>query len=128
MHEDALRLWTTVAPYSGYPCSTIANRLVPAIKHGRIRHYRRDDRYMGFVTWAWFTWSEAESGVYYGPEVFSRDSGDILRVIDMIAPGGRDDVLYMARDIRRFLSEKYPGEGYALARRQGRVAKFTRRD
>ena len=124
---EALRLWTTVAPYSGYQSKTIANRLLPAIRHNRIRHYRRSGKYIGFITWAWFTKEEFESDTYYGPEVFARDHGDFVVLVDMIAPGGRNDVLSIVKEARRFLSEKHPGESCLLARREGRVAKFTRR-
>lgn len=126
---EALRLWTTVHPYAGYRCETIAWRLWPAIQNKRIRHYRRHGRYIGFITWAWFTKEEFETGVYSGSEVFARDRGDIVVLVDMIAPGGRNDVLSIVKEARQYLSGLYPNEPSLLARRPGgRIAKFTRRD
>ena len=125
----ALRLWTTVHPYSGYRCQTIAWRLLPAHEHGRIRHYTEGSRYVGFITWAWFTREEFETGVYSGPEVFARDSGEVVVLVDMIAPGGRNDVLFIVKEARQYLSGLYPNEPSLLAHRPGgRIAKFTRRD
>lgn len=123
----ALQFWVTVAPYSGLRSETIGWRLLPAVKHGRIRHFWDGDRYMGFMTWAWFMGGEFESGVYYGPEVFARESGDFVVLVDMIAPGGRDDVKFMVKEMRRHLSELYPDEPCLYALRNGRKAKFTRR-
>jgi hypothetical protein len=43
--EAAVRLWTTVEPYSGFPCSTIAWRLRPAFETGEAFTRRiREDR------------------------------------------------------------------------------------
>ena len=42
---------------------------------------------MGFVSWAFLTDAEYISNEYCGLEVFARDYGDCLVVIDMIAKG-----------------------------------------
>ena len=124
----ALQLWTTVAPYSGYRSETIAWRLFPAVKHGRIRHFWDGERYMGFMTWAWFMEDEVAGDVWDGREVFAREGGDFVVLVDMIAPGGRDDVKFMVKEMRRHLSETYPDEHFLYAFRNGRRARFIRRD
>ena len=124
---DAIRLWTTVSPYRDRKSATIAWRLVPAERSNRIRHYWDGDRYMGFVTWAWFTEREFETNDYYGPEVFARDSGEVMQIVDMIAPFGRRDVFHIARDIRDHLSVLYPDKSVALSHRRGRIGRYGRR-
>ena len=37
MLRDALKLWTTSAPYKNFPCETVAWRLLPAIDNEQIR-------------------------------------------------------------------------------------------
>jgi hemolysin-activating ACP:hemolysin acyltransferase len=124
----ALQMWVTVAPYSGYRSETIAWRLFPAVKHGRIRHFWDGERYMGFVTWAWLTREEMRTHVYNGPEVFARESGEVLYIMDMIAPGGRSDVYYMAKTIRLHLSGLYPETQLGYSRRHSRrLGSYARR-
>lgn len=125
--DCALRLWTTVAPYRDRKAATIAWRLVPADRHNRIRHYWDGSRYMGFVTWAWFTEREFETNDYSGPDVFARDSGEVLKIVDMIAPFGRRDVFRIAKDIRSHLSVLYPDTKFGLSHRRGRTGKYGRR-
>ena len=62
----------------------------------------RDGSLIGFATWCYMTFEEAETREYSGREVFSRSGGDQLWVMDMVAV---DSVLYIARDMRRFLSD-----------------------
>ena len=83
---------------------------------------------MGFVTWAWFTESEFRSNEYLGSEVFAREGGEVLQVVDMIAPGGRSDVFHIGKDIRDHLSVLYPGTKLAVSHRRGRVGRYGRRD
>jgi hemolysin-activating ACP:hemolysin acyltransferase len=124
----ALQLWVTVPPYSGYRSETIAWRLLPAVKHGRIRHFWDGERYMGFVTWAWLTREEMETNRYDGPEVFARESGELLYIVDMIAPGGRSDVYCMAKTIRLHLSGLYPETQLGYSRRHSRrLGSYARR-
>ena len=77
-------------------------RFIPAIEHGKVRYWMRGDSLIGFCTWSYMTFKEAETREYSGREVFSRTSGDQLWVMDMVAV---DSVLYIARDMRRFLSD-----------------------
>ena len=77
-------------------------RFIPAIEHGKVRYWMRDGSLIGFATWCYMTFEEAETREYSGREVFSRSSGDQLWVMDMVAV---DSVLYIARDMRQFLSD-----------------------
>ena len=77
-------------------------RFIPAIEHGRVRYYMRDDSLIGFCTWCYMTCEEAETREYSGRDVFSLTGGDQLWVMDMVAV---DSVLYIARDMRQFLSD-----------------------
>ncbi len=77
-------------------------RFIPAIEHGRVRYYMRDDSLIGFCTWCYMTFEEAETREYSGRDVFARAGGDQLWVMDMVAV---DSVLYIARDMRQFLSD-----------------------
>ena len=77
-------------------------RFIPAIEHGRVRYYMRDDSLIGFCTWCYMTFEEAETREDSGRDVFSRTGGDQLWVMDMVAV---DSVLYIARDMRQFLSD-----------------------
>ena len=77
-------------------------RFIPAIEHGRVRYYMRDDSLIGFCTWCYMTCEEAETRKYNGRDVFARAGGDQLWVMDMVAV---DSVLYIARDMRQFLSD-----------------------
>ena len=78
MIEDALHLWTTVEPYSGFPCATIAWRLIPAIDNDQIRLFYRDGECVGLITWAFMTEEEFGTREYDGVEVFSRKDGEIM--------------------------------------------------
>ena len=62
----------------------------------------RDDSQIGFCTLCYMTCEEAETRKYNGRDVFSRTSGDQLWVMDMVAV---DSVLFIARDMRQFLSD-----------------------
>ena len=122
---DALELWTTTDPYRDLPGKTIAWRLIPALEHGHYRLYRDNEGYpVGLVTWAFMTREEYETGVYYGPEVFARKDGELLVFADMIAPYGRNDVLFICRDLRKIFKELYPGVKTVVARRGQRTGVF----
>lgn len=122
---DAMYLWSTVPPYKEYPVRTITDRLLPAIKTSRIKVYYDQDQMMhAFATWGFMTDREFESRDYSGEEVFSRNSGDKLVVVDMIAPGGINDVLFVARDLRKFFNKLYPHITKAYAHRGGRNGVF----
>lgn len=122
---DALSLWTTVSPYASYPCSTIGNRLLPAFRFGRVRpYYGEDGGLRAFATWAFMTREEYETRSYWGWEVFSRPDGELLVVVDMIAPGGRNDVLMVTRDLRRHFWALYPEHERVFAHRGPRNGVF----
>lgn len=121
----ALQLWTQTAPYSLFPSQTIDWRLVPALEHGRYRVYRdADGLARGFVSWGFMTRLEYETREYSGLEVFGREDGECLVVVDMIAPYGRNDVVFMCRDLRRLFKSLYPWHEHVLAHRGRRNGIF----
>ena len=122
---DALELWTTTAPYDSFPCTTIAWRLLPALESGQYRVYRRDDGSLrGFISWAYMTREEFETREYSGEAIFARKSGEVLVFVDMIAPQGANDVLFICRDIRRLFRERYPDVQHVLAHRGRKNGSF----
>lgn len=125
---DAIRLWVETPPYRDYPSERIGWQLLPAFENGRLRVYYRGDAAVGMVTWMWLTRREFETNEYYGPMAFARDSGDVLYVANLIAPLGRSDVFYIARDVRRLLSELYPDARAAFSHRRDRVGSYARRN
>jgi len=124
---DALDLWTTVEPYRSYKSETIGWRLVPAIDNKRIRVYYRKEKCIGFVTWAWFTEQEFDTLEFDGVEVFKRNEGDLLYVVDLIIPYGSADVFHIVRDMRKYLSKKHPDKPMAFAHRTGFKKQWTNR-
>lgn len=127
MLRDAIGLWTTVSPYSGFPSETISWRLLPAIENGRIRLFYRDGNCVGLVTWGFMTDREFETRDYCGGEVFSRSFGDIMVIVDMIAPYGGRDVLWISREMRRQFWLDYPEVSYIWAHRGNRNGSFPNR-
>ena len=126
MLVDAVRLWATVPPYSSFRCETMAWRLLPAIENDRVRFHYRGGDCVGFVTWGWLTDAEIATATYRGPEVFGRNSSDHLVIMDMIAPHGRKDVYFMAKDIRSHLSDLYPDCEVGISRRGDRFGRYAR--
>jgi len=124
--RDTVTLWTTHEPFSGYKSRTIAWRLLPAIDNGRIRVYYRGDLCIGFVTWAWFFEKEFDTMEFSGAEVFARDDGDMIYLMDAIIPYGRSDVRHVTRDMRQHLSELYPDKPAAFAHMKGRKRRWSR--
>jgi hemolysin-activating ACP:hemolysin acyltransferase len=122
--EAAVRLWTSVAPYSGFPAETIAWRLIPAFQSGKYMVFWRDGEPFGLVTWAFLTTEEYETRDYYGPEVFKRDDGERLTVVELIVPGGPSDVLFVCRHLRRFFKERHGAHRHVLAHRGRRNGVF----
>ena len=121
----AMQLWTQTAPYSSFPCETIDWRLVPALEHGRYRLYRDGSGLpRGFISWAYMTRREFETREYSGVEIFARDAGECLVFVDMIAPYGRNDVLFICRDMRRLGLEQYSRFDHVLAHRGHRNGVF----
>lgn len=106
---DSVYLWTTTPPYTDYPCQTIANRLMPAIRFHRVKYFYDAARNLrGFATYGFMTDEEFETRDYWGWEVFARNEGEKLVVVDMIAPGGKNDVLFITRELRKFFKSAYP--------------------
>lgn len=122
---DALELWVGSEPYGSFPCATIGWRLLPALEHGRYRLYRGDGgEVRGFVSWGFMTRHEYETREYSGSEVFGRDDGECLVVVDMIAPYGRNDVVWICRDLRVLFKDLYPWHEHVLAHRGRRDGTF----
>jgi hemolysin-activating ACP:hemolysin acyltransferase len=113
----ALRLWTTTAPYRDQPSRTIAWRLVPAFANGRLMMMGDD----GFVTWGWMTADEFETRKYSGREVFTRQTGERLVIVDAIIPA---DVPKLAWRLREFYRAKYPDVTRVWAHRGARNGSF----
>ena len=124
MIEDALHLWTTVEPYSGFPCATIAWRLIPAIDNDQIKLFYRDGECVGLVTWAFMTEEEFDTRDYSGVEIFARRDGEIMVVIDMIAPHGKNDVLWISKEMRKHFYTHYPDVKDVRAHRGKRDGSF----
>ena len=122
--EDAVRLWTTVAPYSGFKSETIAWRLLPAIENEQIRLFYRDGECVGLITWAFFTQEEFDSREYSGEEIFARKDGEVMVFVDMIAPRGRNDVLWMCKEMRKQFYTQYPDVKDVRAHRGKRNGSF----
>jgi len=107
--RDALSIWTTDETYKDYRSEVVGWRLVPADENGKLRvYYRETGEPYAMLTYCFLTEDEAKSMDWWGDEAFSRKSGDQLWVIDMIARGGKDDVLAVSKDIRKFFYETYP--------------------
>lgn len=122
---DALKMWTTTAPYSGFPSQTIAWRLMPALKHRQYKLFRDAvGRPRAFISWAFMTQKEFETRDYSGPKIFARKDGEVLVFVDMIAPNGRNDVLFICRDMRRLFKQRYPDVKQVWAHRGRRNGVF----
>ena len=124
MIRDALEFWTKVKPYSGFPCATIAWRLLPAIENEQIRLFYRDGKCVGLITWAFMTEEEFETRNYSGVEIFARRDGEIMVFIDMIAPHGKNDVLWMCKEMRKQFYTQYPDVKDVRAHRGKRDGSF----
>ena len=98
-------------------------RFIPAIEHGRVRYYMREGSLVGFCTWLYLTDLESETMEYDGSEAFSRDGGDQLWVMDMVA---LDSVSYIAKDMRRHLGEVTDHDVAYWRRPDGRMGRAWR--
>jgi hemolysin-activating ACP:hemolysin acyltransferase len=125
---NAVTLWSTVKPYSGFPSETIAWRLIPAFKHNSYKMWHNaDGSCRGFVTWAFMSSEEFDTREYSGAEIFARKSGDKLVFVDMIAPNGVSDVLYMSRDLRSFFRKQFPEVKIAWSHRGPRTGWYPKK-
>jgi hemolysin-activating ACP:hemolysin acyltransferase len=93
-------------------------RFIPAVQHGKVRYYMRDGGLVGFCTWLYLTNEESETMDYDGSEAFSRDSGDKLWVMDMVA---LDSVVCIAKDLRHYLTTVTGHDVAYWTRPNGRV-------
>jgi hemolysin-activating ACP:hemolysin acyltransferase len=107
--------------YREQEIKNLGYRFIPAIEHGKVRYYMDNGRMTGFVTWAFLTREEADTGVY-GPSVFGRKDGPLLWVMDMVA---RDSVSFIIRDLREYLSNETKHE-VAYFRRGDRIGSVAR--
>lgn len=107
--------------YRDQAIKNLGYRFIPAIEHGKVRYYMAGDSMLGFVTWAFLTREEAETG-QYGSYVFGREDGDLLWVMDMVAV---DSVSFILRDLRAYLSERTNHE-VAYFRRGDRIGSVAR--
>lgn len=122
---QALSLWVTTPPYHKFPCDTINNRLFPAFYTGQI--YGAFDvagNVRAIITWGFMTDEEFETREYWGPEVFARTDGEKLVFVDMIAPGGKNDVLSLCREMRKLFKQAYPHVDRVYAHRGPRNGAF----
>jgi hemolysin-activating ACP:hemolysin acyltransferase len=122
--RDALNLWTTSDPYKNFSCETISWRLLPAIDNNQIRLFHRDGKCVGLTTWAFMTQKEFDSKEYSGPEIFSRNDGEIMVIVDMIAKMGKKDVLWISKEMRKQFWSQYPNVTEVFAHRGNRNGVF----
>ena len=73
------------------------------------------------------TEEEFTSRNYSGVEIFSRDDGDKMVVVDMIATMGKKDVLWMSKEMRRQFWAQYPSVTNVFAHRGNRNGAFPNR-
>jgi len=124
MIRDALEFWTTVEPYGAFPSASISRRLLPAIDNNQIKLFYRDGKCVGLVTWAYMTEKEFETREYSGVKVFARRDGETMVIIDMIAPHGKNDVLWMSKEMRKHFYTYYPDVKDVRAHRGKRDGSF----
>lgn len=115
---DCLLMWTTTHPYSKHGSETIHWRLIPAFINNQYwLWYHPDGRLKGFATFAYMTAEEYETRRWSGWDVFARRGGERIVIVDMIAPGGRSDVLSISRDVRKRCKVMFPDHDRVWAHR-----------
>lgn len=97
-----LPLLITSPAYAEQSFESLGTRILLAVEYNKARYYMRGDRLIGFVTWAYLSKEESESLEYKWVDIYSREHGEELWVMDMVA---LDSVIYIAKDIRRYLSD-----------------------
>ena len=97
-----LPMLVTSPAYAEQSFENLGTRILLAVEYGKIRYYMRDDQLVGFVTWAYLSKEESETCEYKWVDIYSREHGEELWVMDMVA---LDSVVYIAKDIRRYLSD-----------------------
>jgi len=116
---DAVKMWTGNPVYGKLPSATVSWRLLPALKNNKIKIFYEDGEPYAFVTWAFFTQQERVTGEYWGEEVFARNHGPVLKIVDMVA---HHSVLYIGRQLYRFFKNEYPHIRRVYAKRGNREA------
>lgn len=106
--RDAIEVWGECPKYGEYASKYIWYRLVSAYDNNKLHVYYNEGKPIGFITYCFLTNEETETLEWWGPEAFARESGDHLWFIDMVANGGRADVLRICRDMRRKIKDLYP--------------------
>ena len=114
----------TAHVYKNEPFGTLATRLLLALGNDKLRTYATPTgELIGFVTWCYYTDEEVETGNFRWSEVFARESGDQLWIVDMAAT---HSVLSVVRDFRRFIHEREPGvKAYWRRERNGRRLQYA---
>ena len=113
--------------YSNQRIAELRRKFLPAIMHGKIRLYRNQNTLVGFATWTFLTKDEAVNKTF-NHDAFARNNGDQVWVVDMCS---QNNVLYIARDMRTFLTEnimKYTGHKRAYWNRPNKISNAGRID
>lgn len=122
--RDAMEVWGTCPKYGEYKAKYLWFRLVSAYDNDKLHVFYDEEKPVGFMTHCFFTEKEAETMKWYGVETFKRDKGDQLWVIDMVANGGKEDVLEVAKHARAYLGKTYPEYKTVYAKRGKRIASY----
>lgn len=101
-------LLMTADVYKNEPFGELSTRMLLALGNNKLRVYFGESgtEVLGFVSWCYYTDEEVATGRWVWSEVFARDSGDQLWIVDMAAT---HSVLSVVRDFRRFIHERDPG-------------------
>ena len=89
--------------------SSHTNSIYYAVKHGKVLVHFAGDRLVGFCTYGFFTEKELEGDNWFGEEVYSRKTGDVLFFPKFQCRAGRREVIRFIRDIQGYMYESYPG-------------------
>lgn len=101
-------LLMTADVYKNEPFGAVSARLLLALGNNKMRTYFDEQNFdvIGFVSWCYYTNEEVETGNFAWGEVFARETGDQLWIVDMAAS---HSVLSVVRDFRHFIHEREPG-------------------
>jgi len=113
--------------YSNQKIAELRRKFLPPILYGKIRLYRNQQTLVGFATWAFLTRDEATNKTF-GHDAFTRNGGEEVWVVDMCS---QNNVLYIARDMRTFLTDyimKYTGHKRAYWNRSHKISNAGRID
>lgn len=115
MYINSFELFGRITPllmtadvYKNEPFADLATRFLLAIGNNKLRVYFGESgtEVLGFISWCYHTDEEVATGQWSWSEVFARDTGDQLWIVDMAAT---HSVLSVVRDFRRFIHEREPG-------------------